>query len=322
MPPAATHLIDHLGGFIVTYGPRRLRFFADGWGDPEHLGDISLEISEPQPVAIDWVHHRSNNGFTTDVGIFDSPAAPVLPDRSKRAAVTRVGPTGPGSRVVVLMAAWNEHDSRGRFGIARRLAQRGIISLVLENPYYGIRRTGEGQPIRTVADFARMGAGAVEEGRALLATIRDDGDTPGISGYSMGGNIAALISATMPFPVATAPLAAAHSPAPVYLDGVLRGGVDWQALGGEETAAPKLRSFMLRASVCTVEPVEHTRHAILVAAADDRYVPRDATEILHHHWPGSELRWVPGGHASLFWFGKDVMADAIVDAFDRLEAAG
>ena len=314
-----THPIDHLGGLIVSKGPRRLRFFADGWGDPDHLGDLGLSVTRPDPVHIDWVHQRSDNGFVTATGIFDSPVKAILPGRSRRAALTRVAPAEPADRVVVLMAAWNEHDSRGRFGIARRLAQRGITSLVLENPYYGIRRSGEGQPIRTVADFARMGTGAVEEGRALLATIRRDGNTPGVAGYSMGGNIAALISATLPFPVATAPMAPAHSPAPVYLDGALRRGIDWEALGGEEEAAPRLRSFMLRASVCTVDPVDHTRHAILVAAESDGYVPREATEILHRHWPGSEVRWVRGGHASLFWLGKRLMADAIVDAFERFE---
>lgn len=316
-----THPIDRIGALIVSRGPDSLRFFSEGWGPPEHLGDLALRISAAQPVDIDWVHERAHDGYVTSVGIFDSPAAPILPDRSKRAVVTRVAASSPTGRSVVLMAAWNEHDSRARFGMARRLARRGISSLVLENPYYGIRRPVEGQPIRTVADFARMGSGAVAEGRALLATIHDDGETPGVSGYSMGGNVSALISATMTFPVATAPLAAAHSPAPVYLDGVLRGGIDWSALGGEAEAAPRLHAFMLRASVQTVEPVEHTRHAVIVAADSDGYVPRESTEILHAHWPGSELRWVRGGHATLFWLGRSLMADTIVDAFDRLEGS-
>jgi hypothetical protein len=317
-----THFIDHLGALIVSRGPGHLRFFSEGWGDPEHLGDLALRISSPPAVAIDWVHHRSHDGYATSVGVFESPAADALPPRSQRAVVTRVAPASPTARTVVLVAAWNEHDSRGRFGIARRLAQRGVTSLVLENPYYGTRRTGEHQPIRTVADFARMGSGAVAEGRALLATIREEGGSPGVSGYSTGGNVAALISATLPFPVASAPLAAAHSPAPVYLDGALRGGIDWEALGGEDEAAPRLRAFMLRASVQTVDPVEHTRHAVIVAADSDGYVPRQSTEILHDHWPGSELRWVRGGHASLFWFRKRLMVDAIADAFGRLESAG
>ncbi len=301
----------------MSYGPRALRFFAEGWGDPQHLGDLSLRIGRPDPVDIDWISRRSSDGLTTAVGLFESPRAADLPARSRTAVVTRIEPARPTGRVVVLMSAWNEHDSRGRYDLARRLAERGIGSLVLENPYYGVRRPCEGQPIRTVADFARMGSAAVAEGRALLATIRADGGTPGVSGYSMGGNISALISATLPFPVATAPLAASHSPAPVYLDGVLRGGIDWEALGGEEYAAPRLRDWMLTASVRTVEPVDHTRHAVIVAADSDGYVPRRATEILHDHWPGSELRWIGAGHATLWWFGRRLMVDAIEEAFER-----
>ena len=317
-----THFIDRMGAVVVSKGPRRLRFFADGWGNSEHVTDLSLPTESPQPVAIEWVHEWSGNGLATSVGVFESPLAESLPPRSRLAAVTRVAPGTPTGRTVVLMAAWNEHDSKARFGIARRLAQRGIASLVIENPYYGVRRPHDGQPIRTVADFASMGSAAIAEGRALLATIHHNGETAGISGYSMGGNVAALISATMPFAVASAPLAAAHSPAPVYLDGALRGGIAWEALGGEATAAPVLRSLMLQASVRAVPAADHTRHAVIVAAASDGYVPRESTEILHRHWPGSEVRWVAGGHATLLWFGKRVMSDAIVDAFDRIASAG
>jgi dienelactone hydrolase len=235
--------------------------------------------------------------------------------------VTSVAPQEHAERTVVLMAAWNEHDSRARFGIARRLARSGIASLVLENPYYGIRRAPDtdGSPIATVADFFRMGMGAVAEGRGLLATIRSQGSVPGIAGYSMGGNMAALVSSTMPFDVATAPLAASYSPAPVFLDGALRGGIDWGALGGEEHAAPLLRTFLLEASVLDRPAPRHTAAAVLVAATADGYVPPEATMTLRNHWPGSQLRWVRGGHASLLWFHKAALSGAIIASFDRLD---
>jgi pimeloyl-ACP methyl ester carboxylesterase len=235
-----------------------------------------------------------------------------------------VAPEDGTDRIVVLMAAWNEHDSRARFGIARRLARQGIGSLVLENPYYGIRRPEgqDGQPIRTVSDFFRMGIGAVMEGRGLLTAIRDAGYVPGVAGYSMGGNISALVSSTMPFPIATAPLAASYSPSPVYLDGALRGGIAWDALGGESSAEPRLRAALLAASVLDRPAPVHARYAVLVSAQSDGYVPATATEALHAHWPGSELRWIPGGHATLLWFHKAAFAAAIADSFDRLVRAG
>lgn len=318
-----THPIDLVGAAIVTHGPDRLRFFTDGWGDISVVEDAALPIDRPQPIEVEWVSRSTGDGLTTSVGVFESPAE-ILPDHARHGAVTRVMPDGDADRIVVLMAAWNEHDSRARFGIARRLAERGIGSLVLENPYYGIRRPDDhdGQPIRTVADFFRMGIGAVMEGRGLISAVRADGHIPGVAGYSMGGNISALVSATMPFPIATAPLAASYSPSPVYLDGALRGGIAWDALGDRSTAEPKLREALLTASVLDIPAPDHSRHAVLVSARSDGYVPASTTEALHAHWPGSELRWISGGHATLLWFHKGAFATAIADSFDRLISAG
>ncbi|MEN8112791.1 MAG: alpha/beta hydrolase family protein [Actinomycetota bacterium] len=312
------HAIDRLGGAIVRFGPDRLRFFDRGWGDRDVIENTRVESGEARPVDIDWVSESMDDDIVTSVGVFESPA-PALPDHSRHAAATRITPADGTDQMVVMMAAWNEHDSRARFGIARRLARRGIGSLVLENPYYGIRRPTDvdGQPIQTVSDFFLMGIGAVAEGRTLLATIRDDGYVPGVTGYSMGGNIAALVSSTMPFPVATAPLAASYSPSPVYLDGALRGGIAWDALGGEHVE-PQLRAALLRASVLDRPAPDHARSAVLVAARSDGYVPPQATRALHEHWPGSELRWVGGGHATLLWFHKDALATAIADSFERV----
>jgi len=102
-----THLIDHLGSVIISRGPKSLRFFADGWGEPGYLGDLSLRIEPAQPAIIDWVHHRSDGEFSVSVGVFESPAADILPARSRLAAVSRVAPVTPTGRTVVLMAAWN-----------------------------------------------------------------------------------------------------------------------------------------------------------------------------------------------------------------------
>ncbi len=313
------HPIDRLGATIVSRGPNRLRFFTDGWGDQSAFHAAGMPSGDPPPIAIEWVSDTEHDELSISVGIFESPVL-TLPDHARHGAVTRVLPVTGTDRMVVLMAAWNEHDSRARFEIARRLARRGIASLVLENPYYGIRRPidHDGQPIRTVADFFRMGIGAVTEGRGLLATVREEGLIPGVAGYSMGGNIAALVSSTVPFPVATAPLAASYSPAPVYLDGALRGGIDWAALGGESSAEPRLREALLRASVLDRPAPDHVRHAVLVSARSDGYVPPTATRALHAFWPGSELRWVDAGHATLLWLHKGALATAIEDSFRSL----
>lgn len=314
------HPLDGLAGLALARGPRRLKFFSQGWGD-EGLIDPSVVLgTAPEPIEISWLSSsQDSSGHLISHGAFTSPA-PNLPSRSKMGTVISIAPEAGSQRVVILMPAWNEHDPKVRIAIADRLAARGVRSIILENPYYGTRHPDHdgGQPISTVSDFMVMGGGAVIEARGILTALHDAGSHVGVAGYSMGGNTAALVSATLDFPTATAPLAASHSPGPVFLDGVLKQGIDWDALGGRSTE-PRLRTALSSISVLNLDPKPHSAHAIVVAAANDGYVPASATRLLVDHWRGSELRVLTGGHASLIWFRKNQLADTIVDAFHRIE---
>jgi hypothetical protein len=229
-----------------------------------------------------------------------------------------LSPVRRPDRICLLMAAFNDHGYASRFEMARLLARRGIASVVLENPLYGERRVNrEKQAVRTVLDLMIMGNAATLEGRSVLLALHRAFEAHlGVSGYSMGGNIAALIGAAVPFPVAVAPLAPSHSPGPVYSEGVLSRAVDWDALGGRRPQ--QLGEVLGAASVLNIPPPAHTAGAVLAAGRGDGYVPRHAIEDLHRHWPGSELRWLAGGHASLWMMGKANLAGAIEDAFERL----
>jgi hypothetical protein len=163
-----------------------------------------------------------------------------------------------------------------------------------------------------------MGGAAVSEARGILTAEFTEGSSVGVSGYSMGGNTAAIVSATLDIPLATAPLAASHSPGPVFLDGVLNRGIDWEALGGTGQEQ-RLRDALTGVSVLDIEPKPHHEQAIIVRAASDGYIPASATQELVDHWQGSELRVLRGGHASLVWFRKDQLTDAIADSFDKME---
>jgi hypothetical protein len=315
------HPVDRIGGLAVARGPERLKFFAEGWGDPEALKPPDLSIAAGEPIRPKWFFDDVVDGRITSHGVYRS-IVDDLPLRSQHGSVISIEPEDNADRTVILMAAWNEHDPKIRIALAHRLTGRGIRSLIPENPYYGSRHPDptDHQPIRTVADFMRMGFSAVIEARGLLTGLRDSAHTLGVSGYSMGANIAAIVSATLEFPVATAPLAASHSPGPVFLDGVLRHGIAWDALGGRESE-PRLREILNSASVLRAPPAPHTEHAVIVGARSDGYVPRQATVDLADHWPGSDLRILPGGHATLIWNRKRLLVDAIEDSFDRLGRA-
>ncbi len=315
------HPLDAAASIALAAGPQRLKFFSNGWGDERLIDPEPILNSPSPPVEIVWLSHRDEGpSCVVSHGTFTSPA-PHLPSRSRLAGVMSVSPRRGTDKTVVLMPAWNEHDPKVRVAIAHRLAERGIRSFILENPYYGTRHPSHlgGQPIATVADFMVMGGGAVIEARGILTALHDAGSTVGVAGYSMGGNTAALTSATLDFPVATAPLAASHSPGPVFLDGALSRGIDWNALGGRRSEG-RLRETLSSVSVTNVPAKPHTSRAIVVRASNDGYIPESATQELVDHWVGSELRVLPGGHATLVWFRKNQLADVIADSFRRLDS--
>lgn len=314
------HPVDRLAGIALARGPSHLKFFSNGWGDISSLDPSDTLSAPPDPITIQWLtKERIINGQIVEHGTFDSPAHD-LPSRARVANVLSISPHPQADRVVVLMPAWNEHDPRVRVAIARLLADRGVRSLILENPFYGTRHPNPagGQAIATVADFMIMGHAAITEARGILTAESAAGSSIGVSGYSMGGNTAAIVSATLDIPVATAPLAASYSPGPVFLDGVLNGGIDWEALGGRDQEQ-RLRDTLTGVSVLELEPKPHIAHAIIVRAASDGYIPASATQRLVDHWKGSELRVLRGGHATLVWYRKSKLATAIVDAFDAME---
>jgi pimeloyl-ACP methyl ester carboxylesterase len=321
----SNHLLDRLAALSFRVTPRASTVFPDGWGDESLLSLLTTPavVLEPEPLDIAWSRKEEHPGYRVRRGQFLSPVAADLPEPARLVPVEWLEPGAGGGRVCILLPAWNDHGFGKRRRLAAALAERGIASVSFDIPYYGARRVVaiDRQAIRTVADFALMGYGAVHEAVALAAHLRREA-VVGFSGYSMGGNLAALASAMVPFPVAIAPLAASHSPGPVYLDGVLRSAIDWAALGGRQEA-DRLRSVLGAASVLTIRPADHHRAAVLVVAERDGFIPDSASQALAAHWPGAEVRVVAGaGHATLLWRQSAELVSAIHDAFDRFDQLG
>jgi alpha-beta hydrolase superfamily lysophospholipase len=314
------HPIDFGAGVAVRFLPKSKRVFADGWGD---LGLLELleitDVGPPPEIYVEWERSWHEHGVAVRHGRFGSPVA-ALPLAADDAFVLEVRPLGHVARMCVLLPAWNDEGFRTRRKIAEGLCRRGIGALMLEAPLYGTRRLAHGgSPIRTVADFALMTRSVVQEGRSLVAWLRRQGMAPGVAGFSMGGSLAATVGATMPYPIALAPLAAAHAPNSVFVAGVLRSSVAWEALG--PSGAIRLFDELSRPSVLRIDPGPATTTAVLVGATRDGFVPAEATEAIHSHWPGADMRWIDAGHATLLWRHLKALVAAIGDAFDRVDAA-
>ncbi|MBN2114023.1 MAG: alpha/beta hydrolase family protein [Acidimicrobiia bacterium] len=320
------HWLDGLSARALARTPPHKRVFRRGWGDPEALAAYLEEAAEAPPLPAAEVTagpDLSWDGVKAQDLIFESPGR-YLPEAGRLARARLIHPANGNGRAVVLMAAWNDHGYGGRRKLARDLAARGIASALLEQPLYGARRADptDEQPITTVTDFMWMGRSAMLEGRVLADWLRRQGHTVGVSGYSMGGNMAGFLAATMPFPVAPALLGASFSPGPPFLHGILRTTVDWEALGGNAPDVHQRLSEVLHsASILRFPAPPHTRAAVLVAATRDGYVPTAAAQAVHRHWPGSQMEWVNAGHGTLLWFHRDRLVEAVVRAFDRLDGA-
>jgi hypothetical protein len=317
--------LDRASGAMLGRTPPGRRVFRDGWGDPDVLDWYASIVREPPvvgPLDLEAGPTRTAGGLPETDLLFDSPA-PHLPAGSRSARARLITPGRDADRILLLMAAWNEHGYEARTRLAVLLAAEGIATVMLENPFYGERRAdpADDRPLATVADFAVMGRASVVEGMHLLTHFHREGWVTGVGGYSMGGNISAFVGALVGFPTAITPVAGSHSPGPPFLQGVMRGGIAWDALGGENPETEgRLRSFLHSASVLDHDPPAHARAAVMLAGTIDGFVPTSAVLALHRHWPGSEMEWVRAGHATLLWRHKDRMADAVVRAFDRLDA--
>ncbi len=314
------HPIDRAAATMVRRGPRRLRIFPEGWGDESYVAQLGATeplLADPPEPEIMWSRRKHLADRTCRDGRF--AALTDVPDRVRTATVRVIEPSGGTDRLCLLMAAWNDHGYDTRQLLADQLLAMGIGSLILEIPYYGSRRVTDpsDQPIPTVADFARMGLGAVTEGRALLRYFAGRYQM-GVSGYSMGGNIGALVAAAAGFPVASAPLAASHSPGPVFLDGVISNGIQWDALGGRNQEM-RLRTALSSVSVLRLPAPPWSSSAVMVIGRSDGFVPPTAAKALHDHWPGSEFRTVAGGHATVLWRRRRALAAAVADSFARID---
>lgn len=311
------HKIDWIGSQLAGLPAVTERLFQDGWGDLDGVRDDLITI----PIVAGQAFEQKTPQVSGDRTVTDFRFRSTydrLPEASRFGYLRLFEPPNPG-RAVLLMAAFNEHGYETRQAFAHYLLNQNVAVAILENPYYGLRRPGAGQPMRTAADLLKMGVGAVWDGVEVLEWLRNRRTwTVGVAGYSMGANTAALIAAVSTEPVACAAMAASHSPGPVFTVGALGSAIDWAALGGP-SASEKLASLFGEASVLRFAPRPHTSAAVILGILGDGYVLPDATRALADHWPGAELFWAKGGHATVLWTHKDHMSELIVRSFDRLD---
>ncbi|AUX32160.1 MULTISPECIES: alpha/beta hydrolase family protein [Sorangium] len=325
----SVHWLDYTLSLAMT----RRRLFAGGWGEQTLLDRFAptLELgARPCPLAIAWSPvTTAQGGFLVRDGTFTSPTA-GLPDAASRGHVRALLPRRERSMQPRPMYVSLASSGEEGFAVRTRLfgpmvEQSGMGVLLLENPLYGLRRPPgqRGSAIHTVSDHMLMNLGMLEECLCLLETLAQEGHTRlGVTGFSMGGSMAALAAALSPRPLAAAIFSAGRSAVYAFTTGLLSRSIDFERLGRGEGGTTGARSRLARL-FATADLDRHAvprspDAAVIIGARRDGYVDPGEVQRLHELWKGSEVRWLDTGHVGTVLQHAGALRRASLDAMERL----
>ncbi|XP_021282211.1 protein ABHD18 isoform X1 [Herrania umbratica] len=286
-------------------------------------------------------------------GVFRTPCDEqllgALPLESHNARVAFLVPKlvpPPKMACVVHLAGTGDHTFERRLRLGGPLLKENIATMVLESPFYGQRRPmlQRGAKLLCVSDLLLLGRATIEEARSLLHWLDTEAGfgKMGVCGLSMGHTLlkfdafmelggvhAAMVGSLHPTPVATLPFLSPHSAVVAFCEGILKHGTAWEALREDlaakeasmtlEEVRERMRNVLSLTDVTRFPIPKNPNAVIFVAATDDGYIPKHSVLELQKAWPGSEVRWVTGGHVSSFLLHNGEFRKAIVDGLHRLE---
>ena len=111
--------------------------------------------------------------------------------------------------------------------------ERKVASIILENPYYGLRKpkTQLRSSLHYVSDLFLMGACIIMESQVLLKWAQEEGFGPlCCHGISMGGNMACLAASAWPHPIGLVPCLSWTSGSVTFCQGVMSKAINWKLM--------------------------------------------------------------------------------------------
>ena len=333
-------LLDPLANAYLRATARSPGFFHKGWGERETArarvldSPRVLKAAARTPAHITAGKERAVDGPW--IAAFDSP----LPDYVAACPTVYMEVIAPdhvssldeleGERVVVHLAATGDEGFQGRRGYAKALLKHGIASLILEIPFYGQRRT-DGQLGASVETVDRLGqqVGCMAEAASVLKMLQlRNVAAMGVVGVSFGGSMAAwaCLVADVPFLACTA-MAPADGPAAAFVSGVMSGRVEWDKLGDKSTAREELAEQLAtveEAILGLLDDFDPTRRIAYtqLTARHDWFVGIESGERLFESMvkvdPEAKLKYLDGGHVTMFVFESKRYVAEIVESMDRI----
>ncbi|XP_046748357.1 protein ABHD18 isoform X1 [Diprion similis] len=230
------------------------KFFTKGWGKPENLKRIfefrkivaNREaccnlIPTNYPVTItkdeEWSDcHILEGSFQSP---FDQNLPGLMPEETRTAHFQVVLPRKWESQQVkpicLHLAGTGDHFYWRRRNLIARplLKEAGIGAILLENPFYGLRKPKDQirSSLHNVSDIFVMGGCLIMESIVLLNWCEQQGFGPlGLTGLSMGGHMASLAATNWPKPIPLVPCLSWSTASPVFTEGVMSASINWHLL--------------------------------------------------------------------------------------------
>jgi len=113
------------------------------------------------------------------------------------------------------------------------IKERQIGSIILENPFYGVRKPKSQlrSSLHHVSDLFLMGACLIMESQVLLKWAMNQGFGPlCCHGISMGGHMASLAVTAWPLPIGLVPCLSWTSASVTFCQGVMSRAINWKLL--------------------------------------------------------------------------------------------
>lgn len=229
------------------------KFFSKGWGKPENLKrlfEFRKVMSKretcynlvPKDYPIKIVKEENKSDCHVLEGEFFSPFAGHLPGLVPKEAETVhfqvILPKKWRSKVkpvCVHLAGTGDHYFWRRRNLMGKplLKEAGIGSIIVENPFYGLRKPKDQvrSNLHNVSDIFVMGGCLILESLVLFHWCEKSGFGPlGITGISMGGHMASLAATNWPKPLVLVPCLSWSTASGVFTQGVMSGAINWDML--------------------------------------------------------------------------------------------
>ncbi|MCO5608097.1 hypothetical protein L7F22_062303 [Adiantum nelumboides] len=286
---------------------------------PTRLDDALVQVPPPSnwpplplPIRPHWRTVWETPSARLQEGAFFTPCDEqlrnALPLESYIARVALLIPRNShpaNTSCVIHLAGTGDHGFQRRLKLGAPLLKENIATMVLESPFYGERRPKQQQGAKLLCVSDLLLLGSVFE----------------------GGVHAAMVGSLHPTPLAVLPFLAPHSAAVAFCEGILQYGTAWDALLQDqvrssgttlEQVRERMRAVLCLTNVTKFPAPKKPEAVIFVSATNDAYIPRHSVLEFQRAWPGSEVRWVTGGHVSSYIFHSNKFRRAIRDGIARL----